>query len=133
MDFNFLQTVIGGLLGGGLIGFIEFLIRRHDEKKGKMAEIMESIEELKGMVKETNTKGDERDVINARIRVLSFADSMQNETRHSKESWDQCLEDITAYEKYCREHPKFENGKTVQTIQYIQKEYQERLEKHDFL
>ena len=36
-------------------------------------------------------------------------------------------------EDYCKEHPKFPNGKTVETIKYLRSNYAERLEKHDFL
>ena len=35
MDQQLLMTIIGGLLGGGIIGFIEFIIRRNDERKDK--------------------------------------------------------------------------------------------------
>ena len=52
--------------------------------------------------------------------------------RHSKDSWDQCMADITGYEKYCDAHPDFKNNQAVITIEYIRKNYADRLEKHDF-
>lgn len=32
---EFWQTLLGGILGGGVFGFIQFLVTRHDTKKGK--------------------------------------------------------------------------------------------------
>ena len=41
-----LQTVAVALISGGLVGFIEFLIRRSDAKKDKNSEILKAIKDL---------------------------------------------------------------------------------------
>lgn len=144
MNVTIITTIIGGLLGGGIIGFIEFLIRRKDEKDDRNAEIIAAIKQLDAKVddgfarldakiKDVEDKGDERSAVNARVRILRFSDEMVEGRRHSKDSFDQALSDIDYYEKYCSENPLFPNNKTVATIEHIKNSYAERLEKHDFL
>ena len=133
MNIDLLQTIIGGLLGGSVIGLLEFLIRRHDERKDKNKEILEALDELKKMIDRVADKGEERAVVAARVRILHFADEMLEGKRHSKDSYDQALSDITLYEQYCENHPEFRNNQTVATVSFIKRNYEERLDKHDFL
>jgi len=130
---DFLQTLFGGLLGGGLIGLIEFLIRRKDEKENRNSEIIKAIKELEKKIDSVDKKGDERDAVSKRKDILRFAGEMQEGHKHSKDSWDQCMQDITEYENYCKAHPDFRNNRTGATVEYIERNYNERLEKHDFL
>lgn len=76
--------------------------------------------------------GEDR-AINARVRILQFNDEMLSERMHSKESFDQALDDITYYENYCKEHPEFKNNRTKMTIENIERCYKKCLEDHDFL
>ena len=80
MDQQLLMTIIGGLLGGGIIGFIEFIIRRNDERKDKNKEVIQAIEKLDKKVDDrfntldqkielVDKKGDERNAISSRIRI----------------------------------------------------------------
>ena len=131
------------LVGGGLFAFIQFLINRHDSRNDKNKEILKAISDLDAKVEErfkaldekidlVDAKGDERNAVSSRVRILRFADEMQEDRKHSKDSWDQCLSDVTEYERYCEDHPKFKNGQTAATVSYIKRIYEERLEKHDF-
>ena len=40
---------------------------------------------------------------------------------------------INCYERYCREHPDYQNGRAVHAIANIGRVYDDRLKKHDFL
>ncbi len=140
MDIAMIGTVFSVLLGGGILGFIQFLISRHDKKHDRMDEVLSAIGDLrteiagvKEDVKALEKKGDERSAVSARVRILRFADELMEERKHSKDSYDQCLSDITTYNQYCKDHPSFKNNQTVATAQYIEKNYAERLEKHDFI
>lgn len=128
-----LQTIFGGLLGGGLIGLIEFLIRRKDDKEEKNDIILKKLDELDRKIGQVEAKADERGAVESRVRILRFEDELQEGRRHSKDSFDQCLSDITYYEQHCEEHPKFRNNQTQATVEHIKAVYTERLEKHDFL
>lgn len=144
MDMQIIQTIAAGLLGGGVIGFIEFLIRRRDEKKDKSKIVLQAVEKLDQKlderfdvldekITEVDRKYDERNAVGIRVRILRFADEMMEGRRHSKDAWDQCMSDCTDYETYCEAHPKFKNHQTAATVEYIENGYRERLEKHDFL
>jgi gas vesicle protein len=136
-------TLIGVLLGGGVLAFVQFLIQRNDSKHDKMEEVNKSIRALSEKAKErfdvldrkidtVNAKGDERFAVSSRVRILRFEDELQEKRKHSKDSWDQAMSDIDYYENYCQAHPKFKNNQTVATVEHIKNGYMERLEKHDW-
>lgn len=77
-------------------------------------------------------KVDENQATTIRVRILRFEDELQDNKYHSKDSWDQCMDDIHRYHEYVNEHPKFINDITVASIDHIKKEYRERMEKRDW-
>ena len=136
-------TILGVVLGGGILAFIQFLITRHDSKHDKLTGVKESINALSEKVDErfdtldrkidmVNAKGDERFAVSSRVRILRFEDELQEKRKHSKDSWDQAMADIDYYEAYCQAHPKFKNNQTAATVEHIKHGYGERLEKHDW-
>ena len=136
-------TLVGVLLGGGVLAFVQFLIQRNDSKHDKMEEVNKSIRALSEKAKErfdvldrkidtVNAKGDERFAVSSRVRILRFEDELQEKRKHSKDSWDQAMSDIDYYENYCQAHPKFKNNQTIATVEHIKNGYSERLEKRDF-
>lgn len=76
---------------------------------------------------------EERDAISCRSRILHFGDETLHGVHHTKEHFDQILRDITSYERYCDDHPHFENNTTVLTSERIKDIYKVCLEKDDFL
>ena len=135
-----IQTIMIALIGGGLVGFIQFLIQRHDKKHDKNAEVLDAIGKLddkiivlKSKIDNVDRKYDERSAISSRVRILRFMDEILEGRKHSKDSFEQVLDDIDHYESYCEAHPNFKNNQTVATVTHIKKNYEERLEKHDFL
>ena len=73
------------------------------------------------------------DAIDCRVRILTFADEIRRGVKHSKETFDQTLSDIDAYERYCGEHPEFLNNRTVAAKAKILEVYSECIDKNDFL
>lgn len=130
MDITVLVSV---LLGGGFLAFLQFLITRHDNKNGKFQEIERTLNDIILAIKKLDAKGDEREAVNKRVRILRFEDELQEGRSHSKDSFDQVLSDISGYNAYCDKHPEFKNEQTVATVEHIKQVYRERLEKHDFL
>lgn len=127
------EALIGFLGGGAFLTFLQFLINRSDKKKDKDSEILQRLDRIDKKIESLEAKGDERAAVSARVRILKFNDELQEGRRHSKDSYDQCMSDITMYEQYCGGHPDFKNGQTIATVSYIKQNYAERLEKHDFL
>lgn len=76
---------------------------------------------------------EESDVIDCRVRIIGFADEIRRDVRHSKESFDQVLSDIDAYEEYCDDHPKFKNNRTIEAKKLIIEKYHSCLDKNNFL
>lgn len=128
-----LLSILGFLLGGSFLGFIEFMIHRKDEHNKKFEELQKSIKELSTRLDRMEAKGDEREAVHARIRILRFGDEVRQGMNHSKDSFDQCLVDTDVYEDFCSSHPNFLNNKTATTVEYIKRVYAERLEKNDFV
>lgn len=128
-----IETLVIALIGGGIVGFIQFLIQRHDNKNSKMESIIKSIEELRKINKEQDEKNDKRHAVSMRVRILRFRDEMLAGEDHTHDSFRQVLTDIDGYEKYCSDHPEFKNNQTEMTIEHIKHNYQIRLEDNDFL
>lgn len=103
-------------------------------------EVMERVQELKSTVNELQTevqriqKEEELErARQARQRILRFNDEILFNKRHSKEHFDEILDDIDTYEEYCREHEDYENNKAVLAIATIREVYKDCLKTHDFL
>ena len=119
-----LQTLVGGLFGGGLIGLIEFLIRRKDERSDKWSEVLEAIESLKSAVGGIDERFDKENADEARRNILAFDDELRRGMDHSEESYNQILEDMNYYVRYCKSHPDYENNKASNAIHHINDVYQ---------
>ncbi len=127
-------TIILSIFGSGaLFTFLQYLITRHDEKKGKHKTIMDAIGAVRKDLDALRGEISEDRATNARIRILSFSDEVQRQVRHSKESFDQINSDIDTYRRYCEKHPDYKNNRAVMAIANIERVYADCLEEHDFL
>ena len=75
----------------------------------------------------------ENEATTCRYRILRFNDEILHEEKHSKEHFDQILEDISRYERFCNTHPEYENNKAVLAIKNIKRVYQTCSENNSFL
>ncbi|MGN0227474.1 MAG: hypothetical protein ACI4AI_05365 [Paludibacteraceae bacterium] len=127
-------TVILSIVGGGaLLSFIQYLITRYDEKKGKSKTLMKAIEEVRKDIDALRNEISEDRATNARIRILGFSDEVRHNVRHSKESFDQINSDIDTYRRYCEKHPDYRNNRAVMAIANIERVYKKCMQENDFL
>lgn len=68
-----------------------------------------------------------------RYRILRFNDEIVQGNRHTKEHFDQILEDIDNYEKFCKNNPEFPNNKAVLAVKNIKDVYDKCVEENSFL
>lgn len=99
----------------------------------KMDALNDRVDKLSGKVDRSEARQDERDAKQARTHILRFGDEVRIGTRHSKESFDEVLADITAYEAYCQSHPAFPNNRTRAAEKFISETYDECLRENKFL
>lgn len=103
-------------------------------------DVMENLETVKSDVKnlkekheELRNRMDKDDADECRTRILRFADELRRGVEHSEEFFNQILDDISDYERYCSEHPEYKNSKAVNAIAKIDKVYQKCMEENSFL
>ena len=68
-----------------------------------------------------------------RARILQFNNELLRDIPHTREDFIDILEEIDCYESYCKSHQEYKNNRAVHAIANIERVYDERLEKHDFL
>ena len=113
---TFLTIVITVLSSGAVFGFIQFMIKRNDDKNDKQDEILKSLADLKNEFLAESAR-------TSRIAILRFDEELLAGVMHSKEYFHIILDDIDRYEKYCNEHPEFKNNYTVEAVESIKKTY----------
>ncbi len=133
MDFGVITTIIGCVFGGGLIGFIEFLIRRKDAKQDKNAEILKAIQKLEKRIDDLDEREEMKAAVSARARILRFDDELRNKQKHSLEFFMEILRDIDMYEAYCKKNENFKNTFAVEAIANIKRVFRECKEENSFI
>ncbi len=96
-------------------------------------EIIEKVDNLSNDLNLLRVESEEREATTCRARIMRFGDEILQGKEHTKEHFDQTLLDITFYETYCDEHPKFRNSIAVATIANIRRVYDKCLKEKTFL
>ena len=119
------DTVIVALIS--LVGtIITVCVNGASQRRKTKEDIREQFKELEKKL-DSHIKSDEETEQKARrTRLLRFSDELRNGTEWSKEYFDDVLEDIDDYEKYCDRHPAYHNGKGKLAMQHIHAEYNKR-------
>ena len=130
MDYTVLASIV---FGGAFLAFIQYLIDRHDRKKEKKDDCKAELIKLNTRLDDIEMELGLERATTARVRILRCSDEITRGVRHSKEYFDQTLEDINNYNLYCGAHPEFKNRKAVLAIENIERAYEKCLQDNDFL
>lgn len=113
----------------------------HEQSIGIRDELAKSIRDLGDKIDATNDtlaemqlKSKRNYATTCRYRILRFNDELlERDKLHTKEHFDQVLEDIDDYEDYCRRDPDYKNSKAVMAIEHIRQVYYKCSEEGTFL
>lgn len=101
---------------------------------------LDKIASVEQQLRETNDKldghmaNDElQKAEDARAAALRFNNELLRNIPHTREEFFDVLQKIDIYEDYCDRHKDYENNRAVHAIANINRVYDERLAKHDFL
>lgn len=109
-----------------LLGILPTLIASHSSSKKSMNKLQDTLDKHIQEDAETNIK-------NIRYRILRFNDDLCSGIRHSESCFEDILEDIDDYEKYCAEHPNFKNSRGKMAMEHIKETYAKLKNRGEFL
>lgn len=105
----------------------------HKDLVDKLESVQDDVQNLQKKHDELRKRMDKDDTDQCRTRILRFSDELRRGVGHSEEFFNQILDDISDYERYCIEHPEYRNNKAGNAIAEIDKVYQKCMEKNSFL
>lgn len=133
------------LAGGGILAAILTILQLAPIKinpwswlarsigKAVNKDLIDEVSGLKKSVDKLNTDLEETKALSARTGILRFNDELLQGQRHSKEYFDQILEDISSYTKYCEAHKDFRNEKAKLAIENVERCYRKCMKDKDFI
>lgn len=92
----------------------------------KINNVEEKITDVKKEVTASDAKG-------ARYRILRFEDEIRHQVLHTKEHYDQIIDDINTYETFCKNNKWFANNQARWAIATIRDKYAEHNVDNSFL
>ena len=124
---------------GKLIGrFFGWLGKRVG--KAINGDVITELEEIKDRLTVLEKHDEQQDAtrardkaLDARRRILRFADECRRKDKHSEEHFNNVFEDIKYYTSYCRDHEDFANDKARLSIKRIEEVYEECGRENSFL
>ena len=117
--------------GGGILILLLTIIQVTPLKLNPWSVVAKALG--KALTVDVLDKLDENTASTCRYRLIRFDDELRHNVKHTEEHFDQILDDITTYERYCKEHPNYPNSKAVLAIENIKSTYVKCREENSFL
>ena len=91
-------------------------------------DVYEKLDKIETRIVGLEDQRSEDKAVDARRRVINFADNIrQGDRSPSEENYNDVMDDITFYENYCDAHRDFKNEKAIHSIQFVKEKYSEFL------
>lgn len=105
----------------------------NSEVLSKLEEVEQSQNETKAKLDDHIKMDDEREADKVRSSILRFNNELLRDIPHTQEEFVEILTKIDWYNDFCETHKDYRNSRAVHAIANIERVYDERLQKHDFL
>lgn len=126
---QWLQIVLS-FLSSIIVAFIAIIpsIRANRKKtddavKESQAAAKKGMEKMQATLDAHIREDEDERARNQRYRILRFYDEMCEHREHSESHFEDILDDIDDYEKYCDSHPDFRNNRGKVAMEYIKGMY----------
>nr|DAL67060.1 MAG TPA: hypothetical protein [Caudoviricetes sp.] len=117
--------------GGGVLLILMTIIQLTPIKINPWSKIAKIIG--KALNTEVMDKLNESEATNCRYRILRFDDEIRHKVKHTEEHFNQIMEDIDNYERYCSSHPNYKNSKAVSAIENTRRTFEKCRRENSFL
>lgn len=104
------------------------------------ADVLDKLAEVEAAQKESRERleshiklDDRREADKVRAGILQFNKELLRDIPHTQEEFVEVLDKIDWYHTFCKDNEDYKNGRAVHAIANIERVYDERLQKHDFL
>lgn len=131
--WSWFGKIVGQAFTGEVMKEMGVLKQDMGAVKNEVGNIKDEVQDIKKDVADIREEAKEREATSRRTRILEFGDEILHGVNYSKEHFDQILLDVTSYENYCAEHPRYMNSVAEATIKHIKKVYQQCLDNDGFL
>lgn len=98
-----------------------------------LAEVKSAQNDVKEKLESHIKMDDEREADNVRASILHFNNELLRNIPHTKEEFVEILAKIDWYNNFCNTHKDYRNSRAVHAIANIERVYDDRMVKHDFL
>lgn len=103
------------------------------EQSEAIRRVQQNLLETKKTLDDHIAMDDEREADKVRASILHFNNELMREIPHTEEEFVEILSKIDWYHDYCKNHENYKNSRAVHAIANIERVYDVRLEKGDFL
>lgn len=111
-----------------LVGIIPTVIanrkKTEESLKANQTETAAQIKTLQTTLDSHIREDEDSKARNSRYRILRFYDEMCENRKHSESYFEDILEDIDDYERYCDTHPDFRNSRGAAAMHSIKEAYE---------
>lgn len=116
-----------------LVGIIPTIISNRKKTDATLKQTQDSIAAMQRTLDAHIKEDEDEKARSQRYRILMFYDEMCENKSHSESHFEDILEDIDEYEKYCDSHPDFKNNRGKVAMEYITEVYRKLKKSGGFL